>query len=140
MRFAAAGHEAARNTAATEHDIKTMSLTLREKEILDLVVNHGKINKEIADRLSLTEQTVKNYLRTALRHFGARRTRELFPIEQVKQEIRDCALPNRLDEGARCCRNGTSTAREDWRNEDRDTGDCTGRLGTGCSGHRLSPV
>lgn len=71
-----------------------MSLTPREKEILDLVVNHGKINKEIADRLSLTEQTVKNYLRTALRHFGARRTRELFPIiEQVKQEIRDYALP-----------------------------------------------
>lgn len=68
-----------------------MSLTAREKEILNLVVNQGKINKEIADELSLTEQTVKNYLRGALRHFGAKRTRELFPIiEQVRSEIRDC--------------------------------------------------
>lgn len=71
-----------------------MSLTAREKEILNLVVNQGKINKEIADELSLTEQTVKNYLRAALRHFGAKRTRELFPIiEQVRREIRATGMP-----------------------------------------------
>lgn len=75
-----------------------MSLTPREKEILDLVVNHGKINKEIAANLSLAEQTVKNCLRTALRHFGARRTRELFPIiEQVRSEITDHSCRNRTD-------------------------------------------
>lgn len=69
-----------------------MGLTLREKEILGLVLQ-GKINKEIAAELSLSEQTVKNYLRGALRHFGARRTRELFPIiEQVRQEVQDCAV------------------------------------------------
>lgn len=68
-----------------------MSLTAREKEILNLVVNQGKINKEIAAELSMSEHTVKNYLRGALRHFGAKRTRELFPIvERVRKELRDC--------------------------------------------------
>jgi DNA-binding NarL/FixJ family response regulator len=75
-------------------DTETMSLTSREKEILDLVVNHGKLNKEIAAELLLSEQTVKNYLRGALRHFGARRTRELFPIiERVRSEIQHSTLP-----------------------------------------------
>lgn len=75
-----------------------MSLRAREKEILDLVVNHGKINKEIAAELSLSEHTVKNYLSAALRHFGARRTRELFPIiEQVRSEIRDGVAPESRD-------------------------------------------
>lgn len=68
-----------------------MSLNSREKHILRLVLR-GKLNKEIAAELALAEYTVKNSLRAALRHFGARRTRELFPIiEQVRSEIRDCA-------------------------------------------------
>lgn len=46
-------------------------LTLRETEVLDLVVN-GSDNKEIADRLSIGERTVKHHLSSLIRKFQAR--------------------------------------------------------------------
>jgi DNA-binding NarL/FixJ family response regulator len=46
-------------------------LSEREREILRLVA-HGLTNREIADRLSLAQGTVKNYVTTILQKLGAR--------------------------------------------------------------------
>ena len=46
-------------------------LSEREREILQLLA-HGLTNREIADRLSLAEGTVKNYVTNILQKIGAR--------------------------------------------------------------------
>jgi DNA-binding NarL/FixJ family response regulator len=46
-------------------------LSEREREILELLA-HGLSNREIADRLSLAQGTVKNYVTTILQKLGAR--------------------------------------------------------------------
>lgn len=51
-------------------------LTRRERETLRLVA-HGLSNKEIAQRLSLRPQTVKNYLRQGFQKLGVRGRRDL---------------------------------------------------------------
>ncbi len=47
-----------------------MSLTVRELQVLDCVAQ-GMSNKEIADALFITEQTVKNHMTSILRKLGA---------------------------------------------------------------------
>ncbi len=46
-------------------------LTKREKEIL-IAVSDGATSREIAEKLGLTDQTVRNYMTTLLRKIGAR--------------------------------------------------------------------
>jgi DNA-binding NarL/FixJ family response regulator len=46
------------------------SLTLREREVLGLIAG-GNANKEIAAQLSLTEETVKGYVKNILAKLGA---------------------------------------------------------------------
>jgi two-component system nitrate/nitrite response regulator NarL len=53
-----------------------LSLTPRETEILELL-SHGLSNKEIADKLSITESTVKTHLHSLLTKTGARNRAEL---------------------------------------------------------------
>jgi DNA-binding NarL/FixJ family response regulator len=49
---------------------KNLGLTRREQQLVQLV-SEGLTNKEIAARLYLSEQTVKNHLRRMLRKAGA---------------------------------------------------------------------
>jgi len=51
-------------------------LSDREKEVVSLVVQ-GDRNKEVAQALSLSEQTVKNHLRNIFRKLGVSGRREL---------------------------------------------------------------
>lgn len=53
-----------------------LGLTRREFEVLSLLVQ-GKCNKEIARKLSIEEQTVKNHIRTIFLKFGVARRTEL---------------------------------------------------------------
>lgn len=46
------------------------NLTLREKEVAMLIIQ-GKLNKEIADKLSISENTVKTHIRNILKKSGA---------------------------------------------------------------------
>jgi DNA-binding NarL/FixJ family response regulator len=46
------------------------ALTVRELQVLDCVAQ-GMSNKEIADALFITEQTVKNHMTSILRKLGA---------------------------------------------------------------------
>ncbi|MGE5548774.1 MAG: LuxR C-terminal-related transcriptional regulator [Solirubrobacterales bacterium] len=52
------------------------NLTVREGEVLDLLGN-GLRNKMIADRLGISEATVKTHLNSAFRKLGARNRREV---------------------------------------------------------------
>jgi DNA-binding CsgD family transcriptional regulator len=48
-----------------------MKLSIREKEILDLLIQ-GKLNKEIALLLFISEETVKKHLKNVYRKLGVR--------------------------------------------------------------------
>jgi DNA-binding CsgD family transcriptional regulator len=48
-----------------------MKLSIREKEILDLLIQ-GKLNKEIASLLFISEETVKKHLKNVYRKLGVR--------------------------------------------------------------------
>jgi DNA-binding NarL/FixJ family response regulator len=52
------------------------ALTRREKQILPLVCA-GHSNKQVADRVQLAEQVIKNYLRCVFRKVGVRNRHEL---------------------------------------------------------------
>jgi DNA-binding NarL/FixJ family response regulator len=62
---------------------KNLGLTRREQQIVQLV-SEGLTNKEIASRLFLSEQTVKNHLRHMLRKAGA--TDRLEAIERWRAQ------------------------------------------------------
>jgi two-component system, NarL family, response regulator DevR len=62
---------------------KNLGLTRREQQIVQLV-SEGLTNKEIASRLFLSEQTVKNHLRHMLRKVGA--TDRLEAIERWRAQ------------------------------------------------------
>jgi DNA-binding NarL/FixJ family response regulator len=47
-----------------------LGLTRREQQLVQMV-SQGLSNKEIANQLSLSEQTVKNHIRRMLRKLGA---------------------------------------------------------------------
>jgi DNA-binding NarL/FixJ family response regulator len=51
-------------------------LTAREKEVFRLVAR-GFCNRQVAGKLSLREQTVKNYLRNIFKKLGVSKRREL---------------------------------------------------------------
>jgi DNA-binding NarL/FixJ family response regulator len=51
-------------------------LTEREKEIVQFVI-HGYRNKQIAEKLSISEQTVKNHLHNIFEKLGICDRREL---------------------------------------------------------------
>ena len=54
-----------------ERETPTYSLTLREQEVLDLIAS-GARDKDIAERLVLTESTVKKHVQNILRKLDAR--------------------------------------------------------------------
>jgi DNA-binding CsgD family transcriptional regulator len=57
-------------------DPASLGLTPREFEVLGWLVQ-GKCNKEIARKLGIEEQTVKNHLRPIFQKFGVVRRAEL---------------------------------------------------------------
>jgi two-component system response regulator DevR len=54
------------------HDQRLASLTPREREVLDLI-SRGLTNREIGERLFLSEKTVKNYVSGLLAKLGMQR-------------------------------------------------------------------
>ncbi len=52
-----------------EHEIALRTLSQREMTILD-AITHGLTNREIASKLNLSEQTVKNHVTSILRKLG----------------------------------------------------------------------
>ena len=69
-------------------DIPRIELTAREQEILSCIVQ-GLANKEIADRLSLSESTVKNTLQGLFNKTGVRSRSQLVRValEQFRSQI-----------------------------------------------------
>jgi DNA-binding NarL/FixJ family response regulator len=67
---------------------KINGVTQREKEIIDLVVQ-GHANKEIADQLSLTEDTVKAHLSNIFRKFDTTSRSKLisFVVSNASKQI-----------------------------------------------------
>ena len=57
-------------TNGNSSEMKEISLTQRETEVLSLLVN-GKTNLHIAEKLSLSENTVKSHRKNILAKFGA---------------------------------------------------------------------
>ena len=62
---------------------KNLGLTRRQQQLIQLV-SEGLTNKEIATRLYLSEQTVKNHLRRMLRKMGA--TDRLGAVEYCRSQ------------------------------------------------------
>ena len=52
-------------------------LTLRERQILDIVVTRGVSNKNIARMLHISESTVKLHMSSILKKFGLRNRTQL---------------------------------------------------------------
>ncbi len=61
-----------------------LSLTVRQKEVLDLVI-HGKPNKIIAATLGLSEGTIKNHVGTLLERFNVKSRAQLI-LARVKSD------------------------------------------------------
>jgi two-component system response regulator DevR len=53
-------------------DPRLESLSTREREVLDLIAD-GLTNREIGERLSLAEKTIKNYVSGVLSKLGLQR-------------------------------------------------------------------
>ena len=70
-------------------DDRTASLTDAELKVLDLI-GQGMSNREIADTLSLAEQTIKNYVSRVLAKLGMKRRTEaaLFSARQSEEKRR----------------------------------------------------
>ena len=54
-----------------ERRLGASPLSPRERDVVGLVL-HGHTNKEIAERCSISEQTVKDHLKSAYRKLGVR--------------------------------------------------------------------
>lgn len=57
--------------------LDTQVLSDRERDLVDLLCSEGLCNKELADRLALSENTVKNHLKAIFRKLGVRSRAEL---------------------------------------------------------------
>lgn len=62
------GIDSVREAIGSDHD-PTLLLTAREREIVRLVC-HGQVNKRIADRLRISEYTVKTYMKQIFMKLG----------------------------------------------------------------------
>lgn len=60
---------------APEEDLRLASLTPQERRIL-MLLTEGLTNREIGDRMSLAEKTVKNYITNLLAKLGMKRRTE----------------------------------------------------------------
>jgi len=71
-------------------------LSAREMEVLQCVV-HGMSNKEIAGRLGISHQTVKNHVTSILRKFGVedRTQAVVFALKRGWVSLRDSELPGK---------------------------------------------
>lgn len=65
--FQQVGMAPGRRTSANEDHDRTHGLTMRQRQLMDLV-SKGLSNKEIATRLNLSQFTVKNHVRRILQH------------------------------------------------------------------------
>jgi DNA-binding CsgD family transcriptional regulator len=61
----------------TQHVERTVALSLRQQEIVDLLLEDGKTNKEIAGIMKTSEQTVKNQMRRIMNKTGCSTRTEL---------------------------------------------------------------
>jgi len=65
------------------------SLTDRERDILEWLLDEGLTNKEIAETIGISLQSVKNSLRSAYRKIGVTHTRQLLPkVETVRAKLK----------------------------------------------------
>lgn len=69
---AVTGRLMARLRDGAPHDAKLESLTARERDVLRLI-SDGLTNRQIADRLFLSEKTIKNYVSGLLAKLGMQR-------------------------------------------------------------------
>jgi DNA-binding NarL/FixJ family response regulator len=64
---------ASQTTATTSSRVQAqLAMTRREQQLVPLI-EHGMTNKEIANQLNLSEQTVKNHIHRILRKIGVKR-------------------------------------------------------------------
>jgi DNA-binding NarL/FixJ family response regulator len=66
-------------SAETFHMETNLSLTDREKYVLEYMLEDGLSNKEIASTIGISEQAVKNSLRRIYSKLGVTNARQLFP-------------------------------------------------------------
>jgi DNA-binding NarL/FixJ family response regulator len=73
--------------AAAKQPLRSATLTPRQSEVLDLVIE-GLANKEIADRLSLAEATVKVHITAILRAYGvSNRTKAISAARREREGL-----------------------------------------------------
>ena len=77
-----------RETAAAAVDLHTRydALTAREREVVALVTS-GKMNKQIAHELGVSEVTIKLYRHNAMKKLGAR---SVVDLVRIADAVRDC--------------------------------------------------
>lgn len=68
-------------------------LTQRERQLITLI-GQGLTNKEIAARLHISEQTVKNHVHRMLRKTGSTNRTRLIQLAQTSQPPKSAASPN----------------------------------------------
>jgi FixJ family two-component response regulator len=79
---------AARSVRAADAavDVQLGKLTARERDVLELVVA-GRLNKEIAAKLGIVEQTVKQHRGSIMRKLGARSVADLVRLAEHASRI-----------------------------------------------------
>ncbi|UFU08191.1 response regulator [Ruania halotolerans] len=83
-------HVADRAGSAHATDPRFGSLSLRERQVLTLIAE-GLTNRQIGERLSLAEKTVKNYVTSLLAKLGFERRTQAAAFGAIQGESRDRA-------------------------------------------------
>jgi DNA-binding NarL/FixJ family response regulator len=61
----------------TQHVSRTIALSPRQQQIVDILLTDGKTNKEIAGIMKVGEQTIKNQMRLIMNKTGCSTRTEL---------------------------------------------------------------